>query len=399
MKARIIKTESDYEQALARIDALMDADPDPETDEGSELELLTMLVEQYEDVHFPMDLPSPVDAIKFRMEQSGLKQVDLIPYIGNKSKVSEVLSGKRPLSLNMIRKLQAGLGIPAEVLLQEAEVNQLEPKYCGQDFPINEMLKRGYFSFKGSLQEAKEYAEEILSEFFTVLGDQAPKPVFCRASDQAVNENALIAWQARILHAIQGEKLPEFDPKAVDLGFATTLAKLSYSEKGPITAVEFLNKKGIHVVFLSHLPKTYLDGACFLSPQGNPVIALTLRHDRLDNFWFTLMHELGHAHLHLHDRTEAFFDDVERLSKTEDIRERQANDFASEALIPKELWETNSTALLKRPSPDKTIRFAETLNIHSSIVAGRIRWERDDYKLLPTLSANRRLKKLFSLLA
>jgi HTH-type transcriptional regulator/antitoxin HigA len=117
MKARIIKTESDYEQALARIDVLMGCDPEPETDEGRELELLSMLVEQYEELHFPVDLPGPIEAIRFRMEQGGLKQADLIPFIGSKSKVSEVLSGKRPLSLNMIRKLHVGLGIPAEALL------------------------------------------------------------------------------------------------------------------------------------------------------------------------------------------------------------------------------------------------------------------------------------------
>jgi HTH-type transcriptional regulator / antitoxin HigA len=116
MKPKLIKTEADYQEALGRIEAIFDAKPN--TPEGDELELLVTLVEYYEEKAYPIGLPSPVDAIRFRMQQ-GLKAKDLIPYMGSASKVSEVLSGKRALSLPMIRKLVSGLGIPAEVLLQE----------------------------------------------------------------------------------------------------------------------------------------------------------------------------------------------------------------------------------------------------------------------------------------
>jgi HTH-type transcriptional regulator/antitoxin HigA len=90
----------------------------PGTAKGDELELLLLLVEKYEEQAFPIDLPDPIAALRFRMEQANLKPKDLVPYIGSKSKVSEVLSGQRPLSLTMIRKLVAGLGIPAEVALR-----------------------------------------------------------------------------------------------------------------------------------------------------------------------------------------------------------------------------------------------------------------------------------------
>jgi HTH-type transcriptional regulator/antitoxin HigA len=119
MKPKIIRNEADYEAALGRIEALMENDPEPTSPEGEELELLCMLVERYEEKEFPMDLPDPISAIRFRMEQQGLKAKDLVPYIGSAPKVSEVLSGSRPLSLTMIRKLVNGLGIPAEVLLKE----------------------------------------------------------------------------------------------------------------------------------------------------------------------------------------------------------------------------------------------------------------------------------------
>src|SRR6266849_10877980 len=94
---KVIKTEEEYESALAEINALIDRDPDPGTPEADRLELLTLLVENYESHTFPKRVPEPLEAIRFRMEQQNLKQRDLVPYIGSPSKVSEVLSGKRRL--------------------------------------------------------------------------------------------------------------------------------------------------------------------------------------------------------------------------------------------------------------------------------------------------------------
>ena len=116
-----IRNEQDYEATLDRIEQLMEAVPN--TPEFDELDVLTTLVEAYEEKHYPIDLPHPIDAIKFRMEQAGLKQKDLIPYIGNKSKVSEILSGKRALSKQMIRSLHESLNIPLEVLIQPYPLN------------------------------------------------------------------------------------------------------------------------------------------------------------------------------------------------------------------------------------------------------------------------------------
>ena len=116
-KFKIIKTEQEYQEALERVYILMDAAAGSVQEE--ELELLVLLVEKYEEEHYPIDPPDPVEAIKFRMEQEGIEPKDLIPYIGSQSKVSEVLNYKRPLSINMIRNLHRGLGIPAEVLIQK----------------------------------------------------------------------------------------------------------------------------------------------------------------------------------------------------------------------------------------------------------------------------------------
>jgi HTH-type transcriptional regulator/antitoxin HigA len=117
MKPKIIKNEREHKAALARIDQLMDARPG--TPQADELELLAALVDIYEAEALPIDEPDPVDAIRFRMEQQGLKSRDLVPYMGSRSKVSEVLSRHRGLSLKMIRSLSAGLGIPTDVLVRE----------------------------------------------------------------------------------------------------------------------------------------------------------------------------------------------------------------------------------------------------------------------------------------
>jgi HTH-type transcriptional regulator/antitoxin HigA len=117
MDIRPLHTEEDYRTTLAEVSALVDLDPPRGSSEGDRLEVLGVLVELYENEHFPLERPDPIEAIKFRMEQAGLSVADMRPYIGNTNRVYEVLNGKRPLSLSMIRRLHEGLHIPAEVLI------------------------------------------------------------------------------------------------------------------------------------------------------------------------------------------------------------------------------------------------------------------------------------------
>lgn len=112
-----IRTEADYEKVLERIDVLMELEPEIGSREGDELEILALLVEKYEEQHWQIAAPDPIEAIKYRMEEMGLKQKDLVPIIGSKSKVSEVLNRKIGLSLSMISNLSAQLHIPLEVLV------------------------------------------------------------------------------------------------------------------------------------------------------------------------------------------------------------------------------------------------------------------------------------------
>ena len=148
-RLRMIRTEEDLKWALKEVDRLGDAEPgSPEADH---LEILTILIEKYENDHFPMDTPDPVDMILFTMEQRKLKQKDLIPYIGSASKVSEVLSRKRQINIRMARALHKGLGIPAEVFMKDIE-HKVFPEFLetvdgkvevgGRQFSRNEMNER-----------------------------------------------------------------------------------------------------------------------------------------------------------------------------------------------------------------------------------------------------------------
>ncbi len=117
MKIKAIKTEEDYKQALNRLEEIFHAEID--TPEGDEAEVLSILIEKYEEDHYPIGMPDPIEAIKFRMEQMGMKQKDLAEVVGFTSRVSEILNRKRKLTLNMIRELSAKLQIPTEILIQE----------------------------------------------------------------------------------------------------------------------------------------------------------------------------------------------------------------------------------------------------------------------------------------
>lgn len=120
MKISPIKTIKDYKVALRRLEEIFDSKPN--TLEGDELEVLSLLIDEYENKKYKIDSPDPIEAIKFRMEQSGFTQKDLVKIVGLKSKVSEILNRKRKLSLNIIRKLNKELDIPSDILIKEYEV-------------------------------------------------------------------------------------------------------------------------------------------------------------------------------------------------------------------------------------------------------------------------------------
>ncbi len=146
-------------------------------------------------------------------------------------------------------------------------------------------------------------------------------------------------------------------------------------------AKEHLARHGIALVIEPHFQKTFLDGAAMLDGK-HPIVALTLRHDRLDNFWFALLHELVHVGWHLTERTPFFSDDLDSHSKLDKI-EKEADEIATEALIPADAWA--KSAVRESHSADDARALAHKLGIHPSIVAGRVRRETRNYRILTQL--------------
>lgn len=147
MKTKILKTEQEYNKACERIYSLIHSTGkpiEPDSLEGEELELLSLLVEKYEQEHYPVSAPSPIEAIRFRMEQMNLKQADIAPLFGGKTRISEVLHGKRPLTLKMITNLNMYLGIPLESLVKgnkNSKLNAASMKRILSNDSIREFLK------------------------------------------------------------------------------------------------------------------------------------------------------------------------------------------------------------------------------------------------------------------
>lgn len=388
MDARIIRSEEQYENTLAEIERLVTSDPPSGSEDAERLELLAVLVADFERVQFPISRPTPIEALLFRMDQLGWTQRDLVPFVGSRSKVSEILSGKRTLTLPMIRALHDGLGIPLEVLVQEPPTGPAPAgEHTWDGALVREMEKRGW-NVPSVTRHVSEFASRLL------LSPQVHmKTGQVVRSARSMDQNALLAWTGRVVEqAAQASLKGKFRSGTVTAEFLRQLGQLSWAKDGPLLAREFLDRHGITVIIEPHLPRTYVDGAALLSTVGTPIVALTLRHDRIDNFWFTLLHELIHVRDHLRVPGDVFVDDLD-YEESEDLREIDADNAAGEALIPEVEWHRFNAR--GRFVPEAIEAFAVHLHIHPAIVAGRIRRMRRNYRLLSGLVGQGQVRKLF----
>lgn len=204
---------------------------------------------------------------------------------------------------------------------------------------------------------------------------------------------SLLLWQSRVLKVastISEQRKVQFDLS--DMSWLKEFVRLSVVPEAPKLALEYLREKGIVAVVEQHLPQTFLDGAAFVLANGTPVIGLTLRFDRLDYFWFTLLHELGHIFLHFHRGLDSgFLDNLDVVSEND--LEKEADSFARSTLIGDEVWQNAPVRFSK--SVDLARNFANAQGIHVAIVAGRLRKERKDFAKLGELVGQGEVRKLF----
>ena len=394
---RPIKNEEDYARALEAIETVFDADEG--TPEADQRDVLAVLIEKYEDEHYQIDLPDPIEAIRFRMEQEGLTQKDLSPLLGNRSKVSEVLSGKRALSLKMMRAVHKHLGIPAEVLLQEAPMMSFDD---GQDIdveklPIEEMARYGAFGHVTKAQ-VRDNAEELVRSLLHKLGPRFSfsDVKFRKTTSVRLNSNlnahALQAWMLHLLSAASHRTVRrKYQKDLLDDKFIDSLVALSIMDEGPKLAQELLHKYGIIVEVVHHYKHTYLDGAAYITDEGQPIIGLTLRYDRIDNFWFTLLHEIGHIKLHL-EPGDYIADDMSlRGAHSDNRHEQEADEFAEKALLPHD-FDLHQKELINR---EDVLQYAHAHNVHPAIVAGRIQHRKNNYRLFSNMVGRGEVRALF----
>jgi len=402
---RVIRSRADYDEMRHELDRLLDLDPLKGSPDRDRLDVLLVLLADYEAREVPAPKFDPVDSILFRMDQLGLKPRDLEPYLGSRSRVSEVLGRKRPLSIAMIRALHEGLSIPAEALINPAappEDDAESAQVPWERFPIREMLARGWVRAERASPWTRETARDLLQPFFTHAGTQlAAAPLFRRAAHmraaKGMDDFALAAWTARVVQVAKGRSTTrDFDLRMLKPEHIGELVKLSRLDEGPRLAQEWLADRGIVMIVEPHLPRTHLDGAAILMESGVPIVALTIRYDRLDNFWFTLLHECAHVVRHLAgasggDAVE-FFDDLD-VEDTGDMREREADTFARESLVPSAQWQASAVAFA--PSVDAAVALADEVGVSPAVVAGRVRHEKRNFRLLGPLVGAGKVRRLF----
>jgi HTH-type transcriptional regulator/antitoxin HigA len=263
-------------------------------------------------------------------------------------------------------------------------------------FPVKEMYRRNWFEgFSGSLEEAVANAEELVKKFVKGSLDRPVQAATRQRvrSGSNINPYALLAWQCRVIALAKKQSLKNtYKQKTITEEWLTKLAHLSLVGDWQKKVIEYLRDSGVRVVIESHLPNTYLDGAAFLLSDGSPVIGMTLYRDRIDNFWFVLLHELVHIIRHLHKGDiESIFDDLD--VEAGDI-EQEADEQAGEILVPEDKWNTALARYLR--SKDSIIDFAKEIGVHPAIIAGKIRREAKNYIILNDMVGQGEVRKLFA---
>ena len=253
--------------------------------------------------------------------------------------------------------------------------------------------------FSGQYSTSRPGGSRGRKDFFSSIGTPVQIMGMLRKSNYRSSplsdKHALSAWAGRVLQKAREIRVPKtYKQGTVDSVFMQELARLSAKDKGPIVAQEYLKEYGIILVIEPHLSRTYLDGATILTNKDHPIIGLTLRHDRLDNYWFTLMHEIAHISLHFGQDISLFYDELDDI-KGLDIgaKEKEADNLASEALVPISKWEISPARLI--PSSMAASSLAKELGVNISIVAGKIRYEGGKWAFLNDIIGKEKVRMYF----
>lgn len=333
----------------------------------------------------------------------GMSQKDLGDFLGvAEQQIQRYESDRyRMASLDRLTEIADALNVrivERAQLIGSPKLDTVDPS-AWQAFPLAEMYKRGWFEdFSGTLHQARKAAGELIPAFLHGAHSQFVPMALHRKSVRAsgqVHEAAIAAWEARV-RTLADRNPPEqaFDRDRLTTDWVRGLVALSLDDHGPRIAVDYLHNAGISLVIERHLPGTLLDGAALATTDHHAIVAMTLRHDRLDNFWFTLLHEIGHLKLHIGlGEYAAIFDDND--SPAADQIERDADHFAQEALIPEANWNLAVSRFTRNERAVMTD--AKRFGVAAAVIAGRVRRDANDYTLLRKMVGSGEVRRQFGL--
>ncbi len=345
----------------------------------------------------PFKATHPGSLIKDEIEaRPDLKQKDLAVELGVKASfLNEIIKGKRPVTADIAVLLEEILGIPADywmrfqsqyeidkARIKEKNIARLKNieiwKVIKEYVPVRYLKKSGYISdnLEKDIPTIKAiYGVEKVDDLVSAYAEN--KFTFYRKSDKLqVDEKNMFAWSSLALYEAKMQKVNTFRFENIDQ-LCVDLNNIFYSNTDTINHVKStLNQYGIKLLLIQKLEKTPVDGFSFWS-EDNPAIALTLRHSRIDNFAFTIMHEIGHINLHLKSNKEQSFLDLTTKNKT-DTLESEADSFAKEKLISKDCWNELLEYGLSQ-NDEEIIHIGKKYHINPAIILGRICYEKNSY--------------------
>lgn len=326
------------------------------------------------------------------------KQKDLARKLGLQEQAIQRWESDRYRNINLANYMKVARALSVELSAQfhSAEVSKWLTSPDLNPVEVQKVLKHarahGWFDGQDSDEEdAKKRLIRYVTEHVGRYGTPSLLRTGINVKDHS-EDWVLLSWKAHVTRRaesiIESERLSY---RPLDVSWLKQLAKLSAEDDGPLKAQALLKAHGIVLIVERNIPGMEVDGAAFLV-DSIPVIGLTLRRDALDNFWFTLMHEV--AHVILHYRTglaSGFFDDVEHAEPDE--FEQEANKFASDLLVSEEVWSRSPARIAKTSAPIENL--ARQLNIAPAIIFGRIRFERKNYTIFSDKIGRSAVRKLF----
>jgi HTH-type transcriptional regulator/antitoxin HigA len=259
-----------------------------------------------------------------------------------------------------------------------------------------EMIRLGWLSGDAAKDDLI-YTQTIVT---LLHGCPQSSPALLRGSLEVaevkqLRDPRLTAWLAHLNWLSTQETFASpYEPRRVTIETVERIAKMSVNEDGPLLAVNYLRELGVSVHVTRAIPGTRVDGCAFWCLANRPLIGLSVRYDRLDNFWFSLLHECAHVVLHVTGPDQAFADDFTVRDALDDV-EVEANLAAVDAAIPRAMWKRSEAA--KWATPTNIQRIALEAGVHPSIAAGRVRYEKSDYTLFSKLIGQGAVSKLFGL--